>query len=420
MNNELLTVINYMERDRGINREVLIQAVEYALQSAARKSFGSDQDLRISIDRKTFDIKAFESLTVATDPSGTGQISLARARQVKADAEPGETVEIEVKPKGFGRIAAQTAKQAILQKIRQAERENVFDEYKDRVGDIAGGMVKQLHRGDIIVDLDRAEAIIPYRERVPGEEYRPGDRLRAYVLDVQSDTTGPAVILSRSSPDFIRTLFRSEVSEIAEGIVEIMAIARDPGMRTKIAVRSHDDKVDPVGACVGMRGVRVKNIVRELNGEKIDIVRWHPDIRAFATQALAPAQLLSLEIDPNNAKRILALADQEQLSLAIGKRGQNVRLAAKLIGCTIDINKAEGELTFEEQVEQAVANLESVDGISRAEAELLVENGFLSLDGILAVNSQELAEATDLDMETADRILRSASALSEDEQAPQS
>ena len=408
MNNELLTVIHYLERDRGIDREVLIQAVEYALQSAARKGLGASHEPRIEIDRKTMDIKAFDQLIVAAHPSGEQEISLEKAREINPGAQIGDCVEVEIQPRGFGRIAAQTAKQAIMQKIRQAERENVFEEYKDRVGDIVSGSVKQVMRGDIIVELGKAEAILPHKERVPGEEYRAGDRIRAYLISAQADAHGPAITLSRATTDFIKALFRYEVSEIAEGIVEIMSIARDPGLRTKIAVRSHDEKVDPVGACVGMRGARVKNIVRELNGEKIDIVRWNADIRMFATQALAPAQLLSLSVDPDDPRKLQALVNPENLSLAIGKRGQNVRLASKLIGCGIDIRKAESEMTFEEQVEQAVEHLAALEGVSRETAENLVENGFLTPEGILAVDVEDLCEATGLDAETAEQVWQAA------------
>lgn len=416
MNNELLTVINYLERDRGINREVLIQAVEYALQSAARKGLGASHDLRIDIDRKTLDIKAFDTKTVTETPHGDDEVSLEQARSINPDAQVGDTVEVQIQPQGLGRIAAQTAKQAIMQKIRQAERENVFEAYKDRVGDIVSGTVKHVQRGDIVVDLDRAEALLPHRERVPGEEYRPGDRIRAYLMNAQPDALGPAILLSRASTDFVRALFRYEVSEIAEGMVEIMSIARDPGLRTKIAVRSHDEKVDPVGACVGMRGARVKNIVRELNGEKIDIVRWNADLRLFATQALAPAQLLSINADPADPRKLNALVNPENLSLAIGKRGQNVRLASKLVGCSIDIRKAESELTFEEQVEKAVANLETLEGVTREQAVLLVESGFLTPEGILAVDAAELSETTGLDPEVSALIWQSAALrLGEDE-----
>ena len=255
MNNELINILNYMEKERKIDRETLIQAVEYALLSASRKSVGPAKDLRIEIDRKTCDIRAFAKAEVVATVTkdDNSEVSLEKAKLVKSDAQLGEFVEIEVTPKNFGRIAAQTAKQAILQKIRQAEKSMVYEEYKDRIGDIVSGAVRQFNRNDIIVDLGRAEAIIPSRERVPTEEYQVGDRIRAYVVSVQSNASGPSIMLSRSHPNFVKALFQLEVAEIADKIVEIKGIAREPGYRTKIAVVSHDEKVDPVGACVGMR-----------------------------------------------------------------------------------------------------------------------------------------------------------------------
>lgn len=407
MNNELLTIIGYLERDRGIDREVLIEAVETAMQSAARKTIDGDRELRVHVDRKTFDIHAWETLEVS-DEEGPGALSLAAARKIDPEVEPGDTVEVEVPTRNLGRIAAQTAKQAILQKIRQAERDNVYEEFKDRIGDIVNGSVRQVIRGDILVDLNRAEAIIPYKERAPGENYMPGDRIRAYVLDVQHNPVGPSVILSRAATAFVKTLFRLEVSEIAEGVVEIMAIARDPGFRTKIAVRSHDEKVDPVGACVGIRGARVKNIVRELGGEKIDIVRWSEDARVYAAQALSPARLASVLVDEEQPNTLRVVVDEDQLSLAIGKRGQNVRLASRLIGWRLDVQKIESEQSFEEQVAHAIDHLAMLPDISREEAELLVKNGFLTLDGILAVDVEELRDTLETDEETAQRLLNAA------------
>jgi N utilization substance protein A len=412
MNSELQTILTYMERERGIEREVLIQAVEYALQSASRKAFGSDQELRIEIDRTTCDIRAFgERDVVEQVRDKEKEILLADARKVRSDAEIGETVEVEVTPKNFGRIAAQTAKQAILQKIRQAERDIVFEEYKDRAGDIVSGSVRQFNRSDIIVDLGRAEAVIPARERVPTEEYQVGDRIRAFVLEVQHSAAGPAIILSRSHPNFVRKLFQLEVSEINDGIVEIKGIAREPGYRTKIAVVSHDEKVDPVGACVGMRGMRVKNIVRELSGEKIDIIRWSDDTKTYVTNALSPAKLSRVTVDPNNASLIHVVADPEQLSLAIGKRGQNVRLTAKLLGLKVDIQKDESEMSFEEKVAKAVESMASVEGIGRENAQALVKAGFLTVEGILAAEESDLVEMAGLDAETAKTVYEAASAI---------
>jgi N utilization substance protein A len=415
MNNELQTILAYMEKERGIDREVLIQAVEFALQSAVRKDAGGESSIRVHVDRKTLDIKAFATRTVVDRASpGENEIALAEARAIKPDAQPGDVVETEGPNRNLGRIAAQTAKQAIIQKIRQAERDMVYEEYKDRVGDIVSGTVRQFNRSDIIVDLGRAEAILSARERVPTEEYQVGDRIRAYVFDVQQGAGGPGILLSRSHPDFVRALFKLEVSEIADGIVEIKGIAREPGYRTKIAVVSKDAKVDPVGACVGMRGIRVKNIVRELSGEKIDIIRWSEDIKTYVSNALSPAKLLKVTVDPLQRGVVHVVADTEQLSLAIGKRGQNVRLTAKLVGCKVDIEKEEGEISFEEKVARAVTSLASVNGIGRENAEALVKAGFLTVEGILAAEIDDLVEMVGFDAETAKTVYESAAATQSD------
>ncbi len=405
MNNELIAILNYMEKERGIERETLIEAVEFALQSAARKSTLGEEDLRVAIDRSSCDIKAYAMREVVDTDPGEYEIALADAKKIDPEVEVGGEVEVEVTPANLGRIAAQTAKQAITQRIRQAEREIVFDEYKDRAGDIVSGAVRQFNRSDIIIDLGRAEAVLPSRERVPTEEYQIGDRIRAYVLSVQNNQVGPSITLSRSHPDFVRRLFELEVSEISDGVVEIKGIAREPGYRTKIAVASSDPRVDPVGACVGMRGMRVKNIVRELSGEKIDIIRWSEDIKTYVVNALSPAKLAKVEVHPGETERMISvIADPDQLSLAIGKRGQNVRLSAKLIGWKIDIKKDESAISFEEKVTMAIENLASIDGISDETAQLLVGAGFLSEEGILAAEPKDLAEMLEVDVETAQAV----------------
>ena len=409
MNTELMTVVNYLERDRGVNREIIIQAIESALLSAAHKSLGISNDVQVQIDRKTLDVHAFDLLVATDDDTGSGFISMRKAREIKPDIQPGQTVQVAIPPEKLGRIAAQTARQMILQKIRQAERDHVFEEYKDRVGDIVSGTVRQILHRDLIVDIGKAEAIIPAKERIPVEEYQVGDRVRAYILKVQTGSTGPALILSRACPEFVKALFRIEVSEIADGIVEVMGVARDPGFRSKIAVRSNDDKVDPVGACVGLRGTRVKNIVRELSGEKIDIVRWSDDIRQYITQALSPAHLTDIEIIANEPNAVNIVVDPDQLSLAIGRHGQNVRLTAKLTGWRVNIKKNENE-SFEEQVVHAIDHLAAIAGITREEADVLVKNGFLTADGILAAELPDIREATGFDEVTAKRIWDAAAA----------
>src|SRR6187455_687714 len=314
MNADFLAVLDFWEREKGISREILIAAVDEALVSAAKKAVGPARELRCAIDQKTGDIRAFAKLVVSEKVlSKHDQISVFDARRIKADAQIGEEVEVEVTPTGFGRIAAQYAKQALMQQVRRAEKQLIFVEFKDRVGDIISGVVRRFERSDVTMDLGKYEALLPNRERVPTEEYQIGERVRCYVKAVENGPHGPEIILSRADPQFVVKLFQLEVSEINDGTIEIKGIAREPGFRTKIAVYTRDDKVDPVGACVGLRGQRVKNIVRELNNEKVDIIKWSPNIRDFITNALAPAKLKTFEIDENR-KRVKITVAPDQLS----------------------------------------------------------------------------------------------------------
>ncbi|HMO05552.1 MAG TPA: transcription termination factor NusA [Kiritimatiellia bacterium] len=408
MNSELLAVAEYMERERGIDRETLLSAVESALLSASKRSLGQAQEFRISIDRKTCDVRAFAQVKVVeTVKLPHDEIALAAAKIINPAAVLGQIVELEVTPKDFGRIAAQTAKQAILHKIRQVEKEKIFEEYKDRKGDIVSGTVRRFERSDVIIDLGRAEAVLPAKERVPTEQYVAGDRIRAMILNIENAQNGTLITLSRSHPDFVRRLFELEVSEINDKTVEIRAIAREAGFRTKIAVISNDEKVDPVGACVGLKGIRVKNIVRELSGEKIDIVRWSDDVKTFVTNALAPAKLVRLTID-ETMRTVNIIVDADQLSLAIGKKGQNARLTAKLTGWKIDIQKDEADISFEEKVAQAVASMAAIEGIGEENAELLVQSGYLNLEGILAAELEDLEAIEGVTPESARRIREAA------------
>src|ERR1051325_8465103 len=337
MNAELLAILDYWEKEKGISRNVLLSAVEEALLSAAKKAVGPARELRVAIDPKTGDIKAFAKL-IASDKviSKHDQISIFEARRLKADVQIGEEMEIEVTPTDFGRIASQNAKQALMQHIRRAEKQLIYAEFKDRTGDIVSGTVRRFERSDVTVDLGKYEALLPNRERVPTEEYQIGERIRCYVRAVENTLHGPEIILSRADPQFVVKLFQLEVTEINDGTIEVKGIAREPGFRTKLAVYSRDEKVDPVGACVGLRGQRVKNIVRELNNEKVDIIKWDPNIKNFITNALAPAKLKTFEIDEAN-RRVKIIVSDDQLSLAIGKRGQNARLTSKLTGWHVDI-----------------------------------------------------------------------------------
>src|SRR5437588_10037338 len=392
MNADFLAVLEFWEREKGINRDVLVGAVEEALLSAAKKAVGPARELRVAIDQKNGDIRAFAKLVVSEKViSKHDQISVFDARRSKPDAQIGDEVEIEVTPNGFGRIAAQYAKQALMQQVRRAEKAMIFTEFKDRVGDIISGTVRRFDRSDVLVDLGKYEALLPNRERVPTEEYQIGERIRCYVKAVEQGPHGPEIILSRSDPRFVIKLFQLEVSEINDGTIEIKGIAREPGFRTKLAVWTRDEKVDPVGACVGLRGQRVKNIVRELNNEKVDIIRWDPNVRTFITNALAPAKLKACAID-ENSKRVKSITSDDQLSLAIGKRGQNARLTSKLTGWQVDI-EAEHVVTkgFEEKVAEAVDAIAAIPGITREQADVLVHHGLTRLEDLLQADVSDLA-----------------------------
>jgi N utilization substance protein A len=397
MNAEFLAILDYWEKEKGISRAVLLAAVEEALLSAAKKAVGPARELRVAIDPKNGDIKAFAKL-IATDKviSKHDQISIFDARRLKPDVQIGEEMEIEVTPTDFGRIASQNAKQALMQHIRRAEKQLIYTEFKDRTGDIVSGVVRRFERSDVTIDLGKYEALLPNRERVPTEEYQIGERIRCYVRAVENTAHGPEIILSRADPQFVVKLFQLEVSEINDGTIEVKGIAREPGFRTKLAVYSRDEKVDPVGACVGLRGQRVKNIVRELNNEKVDIIKWDKDVKVYVANALAPAKFKQFEVDEAN-KRIKVLVAPDQLSLAIGKRGQNARLTSKLTGWHVDI-EPEANLTmgFEEKVAQAVDQIAAIPGLTREQADILVHRGFLSLEDLLAAEYNDLAEIPEI------------------------
>jgi N utilization substance protein A len=397
MNADFLAVLEFWEREKGINRDTLIAAVNEALVSAAKKAVGPARELRCQIDQKNGDIKAFAKLIVSERvQSKHDQISVFDARRFKPDAQLGDEVEVEVTPAGFGRIAAQYAKQALMQHVRRAEKQLIFTEFRDRVGDIISGTVRRFERSDVTVDLGKYEALLPNRERVPTEEYQIGERIRCYVKAVENGPHGPEIILSRSDPQFVIKLFQLEVSEINDHTIEIKGIAREPGFRTKLAVYTRDEKVDPVGACVGLRGQRVKNIVRELNNEKVDIIKWDSNIKVFVTNALAPAKLKSFEVDEAR-RRIKILVSEDQLSLAIGKRGQNARLTAKLTGWQVDIEAERVEIVgFEQKVAQAVKALATIPGLTAEQAEVLVKNGLTALEDLLQAEENDLKDIAEI------------------------
>ena len=398
MNAEFIAMLDYLERERGIKREILIEAVSNALLSASKKSVGASRDLHIDIDPKTGEIRALANLLVAEKVTNAqDEISLERARKIKPDAQVGEAVEVEVTPKNFGRIAAQTAKQAMMQRIRQVEKEMIYEEFKDRAGEIVSGTVRRFDRSDVILDLGKFEAVMPQRERVVVEDYNVGDRLRAYVVAVENGARGPEIIISRSHPNFVRRLFELEVSEIADGTVEIRGIAREAGYRTKIAVFSDNPKVDPVGACVGMRGSRVKNIVRELNNEKVDIIRWSSDPKEFVLEALKPAKVKNLVFDVEKKSATISV-DEDQLSLAIGKKGQNARLTSRLTGWEINIEKeAPSTTAVEQKVAQAAQTLSASLPITEEQAMTLVKTGFTNLEGLRDAEMQDLVDILEVD-----------------------
>jgi N utilization substance protein A len=409
MNSDLLAVLDYMEREKGIRREVLLDALSRALLTAAKKSVGPARDLRITIDPRTGEITALANLIVVDHVKSVhDEIPVGRARKIKPDAQPGDQIEVEVTPEGFGRIAAQTARQAILQSIRQAERELIYEEFKDRAGEIVSGTVRRFERSDVIVDLGKFEAIMPARERVATEDYSIGDRVRAYVVAVEFSNRGPEIIISRSHPNFVRRLFEVEVSEINDRTVEIKAIAREAGYRTKIAVWSMDDKVDPVGACVGMRGSRVKNIVRELNQEKVDIIRWSADPREFVVEALKPAKIKTITIDEQR-HAVQLTVDEDQLSLAIGRRGQNARLTSRLTGWEINISKDESaSQAFELKITQAVTTLAKALEVDEETARALTRAGVNTVDGVLEVDPEDIAGILSVDLDRARQIHQAA------------
>jgi N utilization substance protein A len=393
MNADFLAVLEFWEREKGISRDVLVNAVQEALLSAAKKAVGAARELRVTIDPKNGDIKAWAKLIVTEKViSKHDQISLFDARRVKGDAQLGEELEVEVTPTGFGRIASQYAKQALMQSVRRAEKAMIFTEFKDRVGDIISGTVRRFERSDVLVDLGKYEAMLPNKERVPTEEYQVGERIRCYVKAVEQGPHGPEIILSRADPRFVIKLFQVEVSEISDGTIEIKGIAREPGFRTKLAVWTRDEKVDPVGACVGLRGQRVKNIVRELNNEKVDIIKWSSNVRDYVTNALAPAKLKTFELDEPNKRAKIKVAD-DQLSLAIGKRGQNARLTSRLTGWQVDI---EAEVVvrhgFEEKVAEAVEHLAAIPGIAREQADALVHAGLTRLEDLLQAEEGDIKD----------------------------
>ncbi|MBQ4471221.1 MAG: transcription termination factor NusA [Kiritimatiellae bacterium] len=415
MNNQLLAVVQHIESERGVSREIVVTAIEQAIQQAARRNQDVTNDLKVVIDRKDFSLHVYDTLVASDEETGPGFISLARAARFNHGnpVAEGDTVRVEMPASRLGRIAAQTSRQMIMQKIREAERTNTFSEYKDRVGDIVSGTVSAVSHRDTYVTVGKTEMILPGRERIPSEDYQVGDPIRAIVLRVDPDAKGPSVVLSRASGKFLEALFRLEVSEIADGVVEIMGVARDPGYRAKLAVRTANENIDPVGACVGQRGSRVRTIVTELSGEKIDIVRWNEDIRQYVAGALAPAKLESIEVDPVLPNTVHVVVGADQYSLAIGKRGQNVRLTSKLTGWHVEVKKSMATASFEDQKAEAIKELAETFSVSTAVATQMADAGYLTVEGIVEEDEASFIAATGLDEVTAKGVYAAAQAVAE-------
>lgn len=402
---ELLQIADAVAREKSIDREIVIGAMAEAIQKAARARYGQETNIRVDINQRTGEMKLQRLLEVVEDVEDPNtQIYLDLARDKNPDAEPGDFIAEQLPPMDFGRIAAQSAKQVIVQKVREAERDKQYDEFKDRVGEIVNGTVKRVEYGNVIVDLGKGEGIIRRDEQIPRELFRYGDRVRAFVYDVRREQRGPQIFLSRTHPQFMARLFTMEVPEIYDGIIEIKAVARDPGSRAKIAVISRDSSVDPVGACVGMRGSRVQAVVGELQGEKIDIIPWSPDAASFLVNALQPAEVAKVVLD-EDAERIEVVVPDDQLSLAIGRRGQNVRLASQLTGWDIDILTEEEESSrrqkeFSERSELFMNAL----NVDEMVGQLLASEGFSSVEEVAYVDADEVASIEGFDEDTAGEL----------------
>ncbi|MCB9477184.1 MAG: transcription termination/antitermination protein NusA [Deltaproteobacteria bacterium] len=405
MTGDLNQVIDAVVKERGVSRDVIVEALEAAMLTAARKKLGLDYDIEAQFNQALGEVELFRFREVTDDVEDEAtQILIEEAKKLDPDVQIGDSLGEKVDSKGFGRISAQMAKQVIIQKVRDAEKENIYNEYKDRKHDIANGIVRRFEKGNMVVDLGRAEAIMYHRDQIPRENYAVGDRIRAYISDVIRSTTAPQIQLSRSHPDFLKKLFELEVPEIAEGVVSIVAAAREPGMRAKIAVSSRDPNVDPVGACVGMKGSRVQSVVNELRGEKIDIVPYSENPARFVCNALAPAEVTKVIID-EDAQAMQIIVPDDQLSLAIGKRGQNVRLAVQLTGWKLDI---QSETKWTEISEIARSMFARIPQIPNLSVDLLIKSGYMDVEEIADAKIEDLARFPGIDDNRAKEIIEVA------------
>ena len=405
MMSDLKKVLDQVSREKGVEREVLIRTMEEAVRVAARKKLGPNYDLEINFNDEIGEIEIFEFKEVVEKIENENlEITMSEAKEIDPEAEIGDSLGIKMGTDLLGRIAAQSAKQVIMQRLREAERNIVFDDYKDRRGEVVHGIVQRFDRGAIIVNLGRTEAELPPKEQIPKESYKQGDRIRAYILDVKQYSRGPQIGLSRTHPNFLSVLFENEVPEISEGIVSIVQVAREPGSRAKISVSSKDSDVDPVGACVGMKGSRVQAVVQELRGEKIDIVTWDPDPAKFICNALSPAEIIRVIVDEAEQSMEVVVPD-DQLSLVIGKRGQNVRLASKISGWNLDVSS---ETNYNRELKEAYNALLSLDGVGEATATSLYQEGFRSVEDVAETNADELMHLGGMTEEKAEIIIDDA------------
>jgi len=411
--NELKRIIEQVSREKGLDREVLIKTLEEAVKAAARKKFGPNYDIEVTFNDEAGEIEVFEFKEVVEQVTNDHlEISPKDAHDIDPESEIGDSLGVKMDTDEFGRIAAQSAKQVIMQRLREAERNIIYGDFKDRQGEIIHGIVQRFDKGNIIVNLGRTEAELPLKEQIPKESYKQGDRVRAYILDVRQFSRGPQILLSRTHPNFLSALFENEVPEIAEGIVSIVHVAREPGSRTKIAVHSKDPDVDPVGACVGVKGSRVQAVVQELRGEKIDIVTWDQDPAKFICNALAPAEIVRVIVDEDEHGMEVVVGD-DQLSLAIGKKGQNVRLASKLSGWHIDVTN---ESNYNQALKSAYEALLKLDGVGEKTALELYQAGYRCAKDIVAAGLADLEQLKDIGAAKAKKILESARQQVEQEQ----
>ncbi len=421
MASDLSRIIEQVGKDKGIDRQILVEALEQALLAAARKKYGLKQELEAKYNQDVGEVELFQFKTVVKKiKNPPTEIGLEEARELDGDAQVGDSLGTKIDISEFGRIAAQTAKQVIIQRVKDAERENIFEDFKDRKGEVVSGTVQRFERGSIIVNLGRAEAVVPQQELIPRETYKPGDRIRAYVLDVRKTPKGPQIILSRSNPNFLMKLFEMEVPEVAEGIVKIVSAAREPGSRAKIAVYSRDSDVDPVGACVGMKGSRVQAVVQELRGEKIDIIPWSDDPASFVCNALAPAEISKVIIN-QEARSMEVVVEDDQLSLAIGRRGQNVRLAAKLTEWRIDIrseSKTDRVLpALDEIASRGMDRVDRIAGVGGKTAQLLNTAGYMTVADLCQSTAEQLTKIEGIGPKKAEKIIDAAKAHFDEEKA---